>query len=293
MSVPFTAERLIVGLGQIRPRLGDVEANLAKHLEVIAQARVQGVDLLVFPELSLTGYFLKDLVPVVARPANTCDPVLGRLAEESRDMDLVVGFIEEDPRHRFYVAAAYFSAGHLVHVHRKVYLPTYSLFDEGRYLAPSHEVRAFESRFGRAGLLICEDFWHLSPPYILWLDGADLMIHISASPGRGLSHPETGRLSSTRFVEDINRMYAAALTTFVIHVNRVGFEDGVNFWGGSFCVGPSGEVLSQAPYFEEAFVTAELDLTELRRVRARLPLLRDERPQLVLHALQRILNSAA
>jgi predicted amidohydrolase len=119
------------------------------------------------------------------------------------------------------------------------------------------------------------------------------MIHISASPGRGLSHPEAGRLSSTRFVEDINRMYAAALTTFVIHVNRVGFEDGVNFWGGSFCVGPSGEVLSQAPYFEEAFVTAELDLTELRRVRARLPLLRDERPQLVLHALQRILNSAA
>jgi len=164
------------------------------------------------------------------------------------------------------------------------------MFDEGRYLAPSHEVRAFETSHGRAGLLICEDFWHLSPPYLLWLDGADLLIHISSSPGRGLSYPESGRLSSMRFVEDLNRMYAAVLTTFVIHVNRVGFEDGVNFWGGSFCVGPGGDLLVQAPYFEEALVTAQLDLSELRRVRARLPLLRDERPELLVNALQRILS---
>jgi predicted amidohydrolase len=290
MNAHLTSHKITVGLGQMRPRLGDIETNLARHLEIIAQARALEADLLVFPELSLTGYFLKDLVPVVARPADVSDPVLGRLAEESRDMDLVVGFIEEDGRHRFYVAAAYLSGGRIVHVHRKLYLPTYSMFDEGRYLAPSNEVCAFETRHGRAGLLICEDFWHLSPPYILWLDGADLLIHISSSPGRGLSHPESGRLSSMRFVEDLNRMYAAVLTAFVIHVNRVGFEDGVNFWGGSFCVGPDGEVLVQAPYFEEALATAQLDLSELRRVRARLPLLRDERPQLVMSALQRILQ---
>ncbi len=290
MSGKRTPNKINVGLGQLRPRLGDVEANLDRHLEIIAQAREQQIDLLVFPELSLTGYYLKDLVPTVARPADTADPVLGRLAEESRDMDIVVGFIEEDRRHRFYVAAAYLSAGHLIHVHRKVYLPTYGMFDEGRYVAPGQSIRAFDTRFGRAGLLICEDFWHLSPPYLLWLDGADLLIHISSSPGRGLDHPETGRLSSMRFVEEINRAYAAALTTFVIHVNRVGFEDGVNFWGGSFCVGPDGEVLTQAPYFEETFTTAKLDLTELRRVRARLPLLRDERPELTWRTLQRILN---
>ena len=287
------ARQLIVGLGQIRPRLGDVQANLDRHLEVIAEARRQRVELLVFPELSLTGYYLKDLVPTVARPADTADPVLGRLAEESRDMDLVVGFIEEDRRHRFYVATAYLSAGRLVHVHRKVYLPTYGMFDEGRYVAPGQTIRAFETRFGRVGMLICEDFWHLSPPYLLWLDGADLLIHVSSSPGRGLSHPETGRLSSVRFVEELNRSYAAALTVFLIHVNRVGFEDGVNFWGGSFCVGPDGEVLVQAPYFEETCVTACLDLAALRRERVRLPLLRDERPELTLRTLQRIIGGGA
>ncbi|HEY65940.1 MAG TPA: carbon-nitrogen hydrolase [Caldilineae bacterium] len=290
MNVRESPSQLIVGLGQIRPRLGDVDANLDRHLELITEARAQGVDLLIFPELSLTGYFLKDLVPVVSRPADTSDPVLGRLAEESRDMDLVVGFIERDRRHRFYVAAAYLSAGHIVHVHRKLYLPTYSMFDEGRYLAAGKDIRSFATRFGGVGLLICEDFWHISPPYLLWLDGADLMIHLSSSPGRGLSRAEGGRLASMRFVEDLNRVYAAVFTTFVIHVNRVGFEDGVNFWGGSLCIGPDGDVLVQAPYFEEALVKAQLDLAELRRVRSRLPLLRDERPELTMRILQRILN---
>ncbi|MCD6291729.1 MAG: carbon-nitrogen hydrolase [Anaerolineae bacterium] len=290
MSAQTEYPKLTIGLGQIRPRLGDVEANLTRHLEVIAQARDRGVDLLIFPELSLTGYFLKDLVPVVARPADTSDPVLGRLAEESRDMDLVIGFIEHEQRHRFYVTAAYLSAGHIIHVHRKLYLPTYSMFDEGRYLAAGNEVRSFETRFGRVGMLICEDFWHLSPPYLLWLDGADLLIHISSSPGRGLSHPEAGRLASMRFVENINQVYAAALTAFVVHVNRVGFEDGVNFWGGSFCVGPDGDVMVQAPYFEEALVTAQVELARLRRVRTHLPLLRDERPDLTVRTLQRILD---
>ncbi len=290
MSAHSTSPRVTVGFGQLRPRLGDVDANLDRHLEFIAQARDLGVDLLVFPELSLTGYFLKDLVPVVARPADTADPVLGRLAEESRDMDLVVGFIERDQRYRFFVATAYLSAGHIVHVHRKLYLPTYSMFDEGRYLAAGRDIGSFETRFGRVGVLICEDFWHISPPYLLWLDGADLMIHVSSSPGRGLSDPGDGRLSSMRFVEDLNRVYAAVFTSFVVHVNRVGFEDGVNFWGGSFCVGPAGELLGKAPYFEESLATAQLDLAELRRVRSRLPLLRDERAELTARVLQRILS---
>lgn len=282
-----------IGMAQIAPRLGDVEANLSHHLEIIHAARERGVDLLVFPELSLTGYFLKDLVPVVARPAVTEDPILGRLAEQSHDMDIVVGFVEEDPRYRYFVSAAYLSRGRIVHVHRKIYLPTYSMFDEGRYVAAGRDLQAFDARLGRLGMLICEDFWHLSPPYCLWLDGADVLIHISASPGRGLSGPETGRLASTRFVENINRVYAAALTSFVIHVNRVGFEDGVNFWGGSFCVGPDGEVLAQAPYFEEALLTVQIDLAELRRVRSRLPLLRDERPELVMRFLQRLLDGSS
>ena len=102
------------------------------------------------------------------------------------NLDIVVGFVDEDTRHRFYIASAYLSAGRVLHVHHKVYLPTYALFDEGRFFAHGDSIRAFDTRFGRMGMLICEDFWHASPPYLLWLDGADVLLFSSASPGRGL-----------------------------------------------------------------------------------------------------------
>ena len=280
------SQQQTIGLAQVAPRLGDVKTNLACHLDIIAQARSQGVDLVVFPELSLSGYQVKDLVTAVACRPVPEDPFFGPLLDASRDLDIVVGFVEVDERNRFPNAAAYLSHGSVVHVHRKVYLPTYTLFDEGRYFAPGDTFRAFDTRFGRVGILICEDFWHIAPPYILWADGADLLLLMSASPGRGLSRP--GRLDSTRFVELMNQAYASALTDFVIHCNRVGYEDGVNFWGGSNCFGPNGEMIVQAPYFEEALVTTRLDLADLRRVRTRLPLLRDERPDVTLRELQRI-----
>src|SRR4030067_3198448 len=121
--------------------------------------------------------------------------------------------------------------GDIGHVHHKVYLPTYGLFDEGRFFAWGDSIRAFDTRFGRMGILICEDFWHASPPYLLWLDGADLLLLTSASPGRGLT-PEPV-LESTRWVEHINRAYASLFTAFVAHANRAGYEDGLNFLGGS------------------------------------------------------------
>jgi NAD+ synthase (glutamine-hydrolysing) len=287
--LPMSAsQQVTIGLAQIAPRLGDVAANLTCHLDYIDRARSQGVDLLIFPELSLTGYQVKDLVSDVACRPTPDDPIFGPLLAASRDLDLVVGFVEVDERWRFPNSAAYLSGGRVVHVHRKVYLPTYTLFDEGRYFAPGDTFRAFDTRLGRVGILICEDFWHMAPPYILWADGADILLLLSASPGRGLSRP--GRLDSTRFVELMNQAYASALTDFVLHCNRVGYEDGINFWGGSHCFGPDGEMIAQAPYFEEALVTARLDLTELRRVRTRLPLLRDERPELTLRELQRIMQ---
>ncbi len=116
------------------------------------------------------------------RPAAD-DPVFQPLLEASRTLDLVVGFVDEDGRNRFYIASAYLSRGEVLHVHHKVYLPTYGLFDEGRFFAWGDAVQAFDTRFGRVGMLICEDFWHASPPYLLWLDGADLFLFTSASPG--------------------------------------------------------------------------------------------------------------
>jgi len=280
--------KLNLALAQISTHLGDVSANLAKHLELIRQAKAQGADLLLFPELSLTGYVLQDLVASVAHRPTAEDPVFRPLLEASRDLDLVVGFVDEDHRHRFYIASAYLSEGRVLHVHHKVYLPTYGLFDEGRFFAWGDSVRAFDTRFGRMGMLICEDFWHASPPYLLWLDGADIFLFSSASPGRGLNDRE--KLESARWVERVNKAYASMFTSFVAHANRVGFEDGLNFWGGATVFDPDGEELVHGPYFEEALTFAELDLNQLRRTRARLPLLRDERTALVQKELNRILQ---
>lgn len=199
-----------------------------------------------------------------------------------------MGFVDEDARHRFYIASAYLSQGEIVHIHHKVYLPTYGLFDEGRFFAPGNSVRAFDTRFGRFGMLVCEDFWHASPPYLLWMDGADVLLFSSASPGRGLNGEP--KLESSAWVEHTNQAYAALFTTFVAHANRSGFEDGLNFWGGSTVYDPNGKLLVQAPYFEEALTTLEIDLNQLHRTRARLPLLRDERPELVQQELERILR---
>jgi predicted amidohydrolase len=280
--------KLNIALAQINTHLGDVEANLEKHLSLIEEARGAGADLLVFPELSLTGYVLQDLAATVAHHPGSDDPIFRPLLQASQDLDLMVGFVDEDRRHRFFISAAYLSRGELVHLHHKVYLPTYGLFDEGRFFAWGDAIRAFDTRFGRFGMLICEDFWHASPPYLLWLDGADLFLFASASPGRGLS--QEPRLESARWVEHINRAYASLFTAFVAHANRVGFEDGLNFWGGSTVFDPNGELVAKGPYHEEGLTLAEVDLNQLHRTRTRLPLLRDERTALVMRELGRILG---
>jgi len=280
--------RLTLALAQINTRLGDVEANLEKHLKIIDEARGRGADLVLFPELSLTGYGLQDLASSVARRPTSDDPVFRRLLKASREIDVLLGFVEADLRQRFYVSAAYLSQGEVLHIHRKVYLPTYGLFDEGRFFAMGNQIRAFTTRFARCGVLICEDFWHASPPYLLWLDGADLMFFLSASPGRGLNQSQ--RLESARWVEQINQAYASLFTAFVAHTNRVGFEDGLNFWGGATVFDPNGNLVARGPYHEEALTLAEIDLDQLHRTRARLPLLRDERTALAQRELERILN---
>jgi predicted amidohydrolase len=280
--------RLSLALAQINTHLGDTSANLEKHLALIKEARKSGADLVLFPELSLTGYVLQDLVPAVATLSEADDPVFRHLLRASRDLDLVVGFVDEDGRHRFHIAAAYLSRGEVVHIHHKIYLPTYGMFDEGRFFAAGKTARAFDTRFGRLGMLICEDFWHASPPYLLWLDGAELLLFSSASPGRGLNGEP--KLDSSAWVEHTNQAYAALFTTFVAHANRTGFEDGLNFWGGSTVFDPDGKLLVQAPYYEESLTLAEVDLNQLHRTRARLPLLRDEKPHLVQRELRRILD---
>ncbi len=279
--------KLTLALAQLNTRLGEVDSNLEKHLAFVREARQAGAELILFPELSLTGYVLQDIASAVARRPSAGDPVFKSLLEASREIDMVVGFVEEDRRYRNYIAAAYLSGGEVLHIHRKVYLPTYGIFDEKRYFAAGDSFRAFETRFGRVGMLICEDFWHASSPYCLWMDGADLMFFTSASPGRGITDEILG---SAKWVETVNQTYAGLFTTFVAHTNKVGFEDGLNFFGGSTVFDPDGRLVSQAPYNDEGLTLAELDLSQIRRTRARLPVLRDERLDLTVKELSRVLG---
>ncbi len=280
-----------LALAQINTHLGDVESNLEKHLSLIEKALAVGANLVIFPELSLTGYSLQDLASAVAIKPTSNDPIFARLLEASQNIDLVVGFVDEDTRHRFFIASAYLSKGSILHIHHKVYLPTYGLFDEGRFFAWGDTVQAFDTQFGRMGILICEDFWHASPPYLLWLDGADIMLLVSASPGRGISREPT--LESARWVERINQAYASLFTTFVVHSNRAGYEDGLNFWGGSTIFDPKGHLIVKGPYHQEDLVVSSIDLNKLHRTRARLPLLRDERTALVIREMNRIMDNGA
>lgn len=278
--------RFKLALAQFAPRLGDVDANLKRMLDLIAQAQAQHADLAIFPELALTGYYLQDLVTNVAARPSPDEPRFAPLLAASRNLDLVIGFVEEDARHRYYIAAAYLSDGRVVHIHRKVYLPTYRLFDDARFFAPGDTLRAFNTRFGRMGLLICEDAWHLSSPYVLWQDGADFLIDLAASPGYGIStRPD---LANAETVKTFLRTYAELLTTYVFYSNRVGVEDGITFWGGSCVLAPDGTVLAAAPQFEEALTLAEIDTDALRRARLHLPTLRDEQRELVRHELGRV-----
>jgi predicted amidohydrolase len=277
-----------IALAQINTRLGRPEDNLEKHLDYIQQALRQDAGLIVFPELSLTGYILQDLAATVACRPVPEDPIFKPLFKASQEIDVVVGFVEEDARSRIYISAAYLSGGQLVHVHRKLYLPTYGLFDEGRFFAAGSSVQAFDTRFGRIGMLICEDFWHASLPYLLWLDGADLLVFMSASPSRGLT--AAPQLESSRWVEHINQAYASLFTSFIASTNRVGYEDGINFWGGATIHGPDGSLVAKGPYQQEALTIAEIDFSTTQHVRTRLPLLRDERPDLTLTELRRILD---
>ncbi|MBM3128766.1 MAG: carbon-nitrogen hydrolase [Chloroflexi bacterium] len=275
-----------LALAQFAPRLGDVDANLQTMLDYSARAKDERADLIVFPELALTGYYLKDLAPTVAARPSPDDPRFAPLIAASRDLDLIVSFVEADARYRYYIAAAYLSAGRVVHIHRKVYLPTYRLFDDARFFAPGNTFRAFDTRFGRMGILICEDAWHLSSPYVLWQDGADFLIDVSANPGYGIS--ARAELANAETVKDFLRTYASLLTTFVIFSNRVGMEDGIAFWGGSHVLAPDGATLAAAPQFDDALVCAEIDPDALRRARISFPALRDEQRELVRHELGRV-----
>jgi len=275
MIRPKGGSLLRVGLAQFKPKKADVESNLSRILDVVSE-QSGAIDLLVFPEASLTGYFLEGGVAEAARSAKDVARGLGLPPVDAPDV--VLGFFERY-RRRLYNSVAYLSPGEqgfaVTHVHRKMFLPTYGVFDEARFVEPGKSVRAFDTRFGRVGLLICEEMWHSLPPTILAVGGAELIIAVSASPARDFAPGGEGRPHNLSRWDALAPAMALEHGVFVVVSQLVGSEGGKLFPGGSMAVAPDGAVVARAPLFEEGVTSVELDSSALDRARVASPLLAD------------------
>jgi predicted amidohydrolase len=271
-------------LCQTNPALGAVHANLEGVLAHLDAARRDGVDLLVLPELALTGYFLKDQVPEVALALDA--PELARIAEASRGLAAAVGFVERSPDGRCYNAVGWFEDGRLAHVHRKVQLVHYGMFDEGRDFAAGERYDVVRSPRATAGLLVCEDAWHADGALLHFLDGADLLVVPSASPARGVLANGEG-LASVAAWDRLLSAHALTTNCFVLYANRVGWEDGIGFSGHSAVYAPGGECRARLASIGAGCLDGVLTAAELERRRTATPLLRDAKPWLLERELRR------
>ena len=263
-----------VALAQIDCALGDVSANARRVRETLAAAA--GADLVVFPELTLTGYHVARVGDDVSLAAG--DPEIAGLGAQA-DGAFVVGFVEAGAVHT-YNTAAYVEGGAVRHLHRKLYLPTYDIWEERKHFTPGAEIRAFDTRFGRMAILLCADAWQPAVAVLAVQDGARVLIVPANSAARLEDIEETWR--------DITRFYARTLQCFVIFVNRVGEEAGLRFWGGSHVYAPGGELVAEAPRDEPALLRADIDLGAVRRVRREMPLLKEARLALLSRELERL-----
>lgn len=279
--------KFTAALAQIDSRVGDVPTNIQHHLELIDKAIRRKARLIMFPELSLTGYTVRDLAWDIALDPSR-DKRLDVLKKKSKSISIALGFVESGPKHGIYNSALFLEDGEIKHIHRKVYPPTYGMFEEGRYFSSGDRVRAFDSKLGRFGMLICEDLWHLSLPYLLAVDGAETIFSLTASPTRLGS--DSKKLENQEINHEHHRSFARLLNVYVLFCNRVGFEDGVNFWGGSTIVSPSGEHVALARTFETDLIFGELDSNEIRRARRFSRHFLDERHEVVYRSLQAMLE---
>ncbi len=285
------SDTLRIVLEQIAPVPGDVAGNSARI--ATAATRWRASDLVLFPELALTGYDLGHRTEEVAVDLDAGSPV----PLDGEGPTIVAGLVERGDDHLIYNSAAVLRGGHVVAVHRKRYLPTYGMFDEGRRFAPGRRsVRPFTlARGWRAGILICEDLWHPALAYLYALQEADVLLVPAAAPGRGVAQESGTTMEGRRFAsaeawELIARTTALVHGVYVLLCNRGGVEGAVTFAGGSMVVAPDGEVLARAHEVEDATLEVTLERDRVRRARRPFSHLRDEDPAYTLHALERILR---
>jgi predicted amidohydrolase len=235
----------------------------------------------------LTGYTLKDFVEEVAIAPEE-NPVIEKLKAQSRRISLVFGFVEEKEKGVFYNSAAFLSGGKILHIHRKVFLPTFGMFEEAKFFAQGKNFNTFSTPYGNAGMMICRDFLTYGASYLLFAGGAEIIIVISAAPGRGVSGEEY--YETSHMWEVMGEVISRFSTTFLIYCNRVGFEDGKHFAGGSFIFNPAGELIAKASYVDKDFLIQDINLSDIRETRKKWPYKRDDKPEVILEALKRIVS---
>jgi NAD+ synthase (glutamine-hydrolysing) len=282
--------KLKIALAQVDSVLGDVKRNIKHHLTFVEKAKRLGANLVVFPELSLTGYTVRDINWDAAIDPQE-SPILKELKAKSSSISIVFGGIEESKDFEIFNSAFYLERGNFAHIHRKIYPPTYGMFEEMRYFNQGRSLAAFDTGWGRMGMLVCEDLWHISLPYLLALRGAQVIIGIAASPTR--LGGDSDKLAIARVNTENHKAYARLLSTYVVFCNRVGYEDGVNFWGGSEVIGPGGDVVASAKLFDEDLIVADIDSNEIRRARRLSRHFLDENPEFVSRELERLLRKGS
>lgn len=272
-----------VAVAQINCALGELDRNVNTHLDLIAEARKAGHELLLFPELSLTGYQLGARTLDIALQRD--DQKLLKLAEASRDINVVFGFVEEGDGAQLYNTMALVRDGELKFVHRKLNLPNYGNLSEGKLFASGQHVEvATLADPWRAGVLICADLWNPALVHLAMLQGATLLL----APVNSALGAVGGRFSNPDGWDLALRFYAMMYGTPILMANRCGNEDDTHFWGGSRILDPYGKTLAIAPDGYTGLISATLDYADLQHARFNLPTLRDSNPDLIRREMNRL-----
>lgn len=269
-------------LAQLDNELGDLDSNVARAQDVLGDAQSRGADLVVFPELFLTGYCLGQVAEDVA--INVYNPRIRKIAAAAGEVGVVLGF-QQAGRVAPYNSVVYLQDGVAVHVHQKTYLPTYNTYEEGKYFRAGASMRAFDTRVGRLAMPVCNDAWQPQLMFIAVQDGAQMLV----VPANSAQYHLPEMMDNETYWRMITRFYATLFACYVVFVNRVGREADFKFWGGSHVVDPWGEIVTSAPNMEEALVAVDIDLGEVRRRRRAMPLIKDARLGMLRRELDRLI----
>ncbi len=263
--------KIKLALAQISCKQGDKKENIKKIEKTVKKAKSQAAELVIFPELSLTGYVIRDQIYELAEtiPGPSTNILEGIAKKNKTHIIFGMPELSQKAQATVYNASVLVGPKGFIGKYRKMYLPTHSVFEEKRYFRPGYQTAVFDTELGKIGLIICYDIFFPEVSRLARLEGAQLIVCISASPAVRRAFFET--LTAARAMENV---------TFLAFVNLVGVEDGLQFWGGSRLIGPQGKILVKAKYDEEDMVIGEVDYADVRPIEAFVPTLKDLRPEL-------------